>query len=157
MLDKVLTGSAGELLEKVGGLVDEVVTTKEEKIQSKLEIKRLIEESQAQAAAAVSNRWEYDMKSDNKLSKNIRPLALIFLTVVFVFISAFDGNVGSFELDDAYKTIYQSLLMAVYGAYFVGRTVEKANSARQVSDEITFEELDPKPKRRRRRRSKPTK
>ena len=65
------------------------------------------------------------MASDNKLSKNIRPATLIFLTVVFTIISFADGNAGDFTLEPAYAPIWQTLLLSVYGAYFVGRTIEK--------------------------------
>jgi hypothetical protein len=63
------------------------------------------------------------MASDNKLSKNIRPASLIFLTVVFTIISFADGNIGGFTLADGYKPIYQSLLLLAYGAYFGDRAL----------------------------------
>ena len=65
------------------------------------------------------------MSSDNWLSKNIRPMSLIFLTVVFTIISFADGNIGKFTLDEGYKPIYQSLLLLAYGAYFGSRGLEK--------------------------------
>ena len=71
------------------------------------------------------------MKSDNWLSKNIRPLVLIFLTAVFVLMSFFDGNAGEFTINDAYKPIYQTLLITVYGAYFAGRSIEKVTKAKE--------------------------
>ncbi len=68
------------------------------------------------------------MNSDSFLSKNIRPLVLIYLTVIFTVLSFFDGNIGGFSVADQYIPIFQSLLITVYGAYFVGRTWEKAKS-----------------------------
>ena len=65
------------------------------------------------------------MKSDNWLSKNIRPLICVFLTVIFVVLSMFDGNIGEFKIQDSYVPIYQTLLITVYGAYFAGRSIEK--------------------------------
>ena len=65
------------------------------------------------------------MKADNWLSKNIRPLVLIFLTFILVLLSFLDGNIGNFTIDDAYKPIYQTLLITVYAAYFAGRSIEK--------------------------------
>ena len=67
------------------------------------------------------------MASDSKLSKNIRPAVLIFLTVIFVICAFFDGNVGEFQIADEYIPIFQTLLVTVYGAYFVGRSWEKTN------------------------------
>jgi hypothetical protein len=68
------------------------------------------------------------MKSDSFLSKNIRPFILIYLTVIFTSLAFFDGNIGEFALAKEYIPIFQTLLVTVYGAYFVGRTWEKAKS-----------------------------
>ena len=66
------------------------------------------------------------LTTDSFLSKNIRPMVLIYLTVVFTILSFFDGNVGEFKIAEQYVPIFQSLLITVYGAYFVGRTWEKS-------------------------------
>ena len=50
---------------------------------------------------------------------------MVFLTMIFVLMSFFDGNLGGFTINDAYKPIYQTLLITVYGAYFAGRSIEK--------------------------------
>ena len=65
------------------------------------------------------------MKHGSWLSKNIRPMTLIFLTVCFVILSVFDGNLGEFRIGAAYVPVYQTLLMTVYAAYFAGRSIEK--------------------------------
>jgi len=44
---------------------------------------------------------------------------------VFAILSVTDGNIGEFSIGDAYKPIYQTLLLTVYGAYFAGRSIEK--------------------------------
>ena len=75
---------------------------------------------------AVTKRWEADMKSDSYLSKNIRPLILIYITVIFTALAFTDGNIGEFQIAKEYIPIFQTLLVTVYGAYFVGRTWEKA-------------------------------
>ena len=66
------------------------------------------------------------MASDSKLAKNIRPMVLIYLTFIFTVCAFFDGNVGEFKIAEEYIPIFQTLLVTVYGAYFVGRTWEKA-------------------------------
>jgi len=66
------------------------------------------------------------MASDSVLSKNIRPLVLVYLTVIFTICAFFDGNVGEFKIAEEYIPIFQTLLVTVYGAYFVGRSWEKA-------------------------------
>ena len=82
-------------------------------------------QAESQAQEQVTRRWEADMKSDNWLSKNIRPLICIFLTIIFVTLSLFDGNIGGFVIQESYIPIYQTLLITVYGAYFAGRSIEK--------------------------------
>ena len=77
------------------------------------------------AQKEVTERWNADMQSGNWLAANIRPMTLIFLTTVFAILSVTDGNIGEFAIGDAYKPIYQTLLLTVYGAYFAGRSIEK--------------------------------
>ena len=134
-LSKIFAGGAGEVLDKVGGVVDNLVPSKEEKLQLKNELEKILNEVNATAQQAVTSRWEADMKSDNWLSKNIRPLVLIFLTAVFVVMSFFDGNAGEFTINDAYKPIYQTLLITVYGAYFAGRSIEKVTKNKETETE----------------------
>ena len=63
---------------------------------------------------------------DSFLSKNIRPFVLIYLTVIFSALAFTDGNIGEFVVAKEYIPIFQTLLVTVYGAYFVGRSWEKA-------------------------------
>ena len=128
---KILSKIFGGALDQVANVVDKFVMTKEEKAEAQKEIKTILIKAEQSAQSQVSSRWENDMKSDSWLSKNIRPLTLIFLTFVFVIISFFDGNIGTFSVYEAYKPIYQTLLMVVYSAYFVGRSIEKHQSIKQ--------------------------
>ena len=121
----VLTGLAGKLLPEAGKILDELVTSGEEKAAAKQKLEELFVRAEADAQMEVTARWEADTKSGNWLASNIRPLALIFLTAVFALLSVTDGNVGEFTIGDAYKPIYQTLLLTVYGAYFAGRSIEK--------------------------------
>ena len=127
----ILSKIFGGALDQVANVVDKFVMTKEEKAEAQKEIKTILIKAEQSAQSQVSSRWENDMKSDSWLSKNIRPLTLIFLTFVFVIISFFDGNIGTFSVNEAYKPIYQTLLMVVYSAYFVGRSIEKHQSIKQ--------------------------
>ena len=121
----LLSGIFKGLFSNAKGILDETITTDEERLEAEQKLKALLEEGQKAATHAVTDRWKADLASDNKLSKNIRPATLIFLTVVFTIISFADGNAGDFQLDPAYAPIWQTLLLSVYGAYFVGRTIEK--------------------------------
>ena len=121
----ILTGLAGKLLPEAGKILDELITSGEEKAAAKQKLEELFVRAEADAQKEVTERWNADMKSGNWLAANIRPLTLIFLTSVFALLSVTDGNIGEFAIGDAYKPIYQTLLLTVYGAYFAGRSIEK--------------------------------
>ena len=124
-MSKLLKFLGGNVIEKVGGVIDNLTTTEEERLAAKQAMEEVLMQAEAQAQEQVTRRWEADMKSDNWLSKNIRPLICIFLTAMFIIISIFDGNLGEFVISPAYVPIYQTLLITVYGAYFAGRSIEK--------------------------------
>ena len=124
-MSKLLDFLGGGVIKEVGGILDNLTTTKGEKLEAQRKIKEVLMQAEVQAQQEVTKRWEADMRSDNWLSKNIRPLICIFLTAVFVVVSVFDGNAGGFVISPAYVPIYQTLLITVYGAYFAGRSIEK--------------------------------
>ncbi len=124
-MSKLLNILGGNVIEKVGTVIDNLSTSEEEALAAKKAIKEVMLKAESDAQEQVTRRWEADMKSDNWLSKNIRPLICIFLTAMFVVISIFDGNAGGFKIASAYIPIYQTLLITVYGAYFAGRSIEK--------------------------------
>ena len=121
----LLTNLFSGLFKSAEGILDTTITNKEELQQVKNELQKIVNEAEKNASNQVTDRWKSDNLSDNKLSKNIRPLSLIFVTVVFVIISFMDGNVGEFKLNESYMPVYQTLLLSIYGAYFVGRTITK--------------------------------
>ena len=124
-MSKVLSFLGGNTIEKIGDVVDKLSTSDEERMEAKRMMKQILLDAEAKGQEQVTRRWEADMKSDNWLSKNIRPLICIFLTAMFIIISIFDGNLGEFVISPAYIPIYQTLLITVYGAYFAGRSIEK--------------------------------
>ena len=124
-MKKLIQLITGGLIKDVGKVMDDLTTTDEERLAAKQKIEELLEQADKDAQDQVTERWKLDMHSDSFLSKNIRPLVLIYLTVIFTALSFFDGNIGGFQVDEAYIPIFQSLLITVYGAYFVGRTWEK--------------------------------
>ena len=116
---------SGDTIKDIGGVIDNLHTSEEEKAAAKQKMEEILAAAEQAAQAQVSARWEADMKHGSWLSKNIRPMTLIFLTVVFVILSLFDGNLGDFTISAAYVPVYQTLLMTVYAAYFAGRSIEK--------------------------------
>lgn len=73
----------------------------------------------------ISKRWDSDMRSDSYLSKNVRPLSLIFLTVTTVILIYVDSFDAGFEVATEWIDLLKSLLLGVYVAYFGSRGVEK--------------------------------
>lgn len=128
-MKKILSLLTGGLIKDVGGVIDKLTTTDEERLAAKHKIQELLEQADKDAQAQVTDRWKADMASDSYLSKNIRPLVLIYLTIIFTVLSFFDGNIGGFKVATQYIPIFQSLLITVYGAYFVGRTWEKSKQS----------------------------
>ena len=124
-MNKLFQWLTGGVIKNIGNVIDKLTTTEEEKLTIKKQIQEILEKADSDAQAQVTDRWKSDMASDSFLSKNIRPLVLIYLTVVFTVLSFFDGNIGGFAVAEQYVPIFQSLLITVYGAYFVGRTWEK--------------------------------
>lgn len=130
-MKKLLSLLTGGLVKDVGNVIDKLTTTDEERLVAKQKIQELLEKADQDAQTQITERWKLDMQSDSFLSKNIRPLVLIYLTVIFTVLAFFDGNIGGFKVAEEYIPIFQSLLITVYGAYFVGRTWEKSKKSKQ--------------------------
>ena len=73
----------------------------------------------------VSKRWESDMKSDSWLSKNTRPLTLMYLTLASTILIIIDSFHTTFDVDTAWVELLKTLLITVYVAYFGSRGAEK--------------------------------
>jgi len=125
-LSKIIQWLTGGVIKEVGDVIDKLTTTKEEKLEIKNQLQVILEAAESNAQKEVTSRWESDMASDSFLSKNIRPMVLIYLTFVFSVLAFADGNIGDFTIALEYIPIFQTLLVTVYGAYFVGRSWEKA-------------------------------
>ena len=127
-MNKIFAWLTGGVIKEIGNVIDKLTTTEEEKLEIKKQVQIILEEADNNAQQQVTDRWNADMNSDSWLPKNIRPLVLVFLTFVFSLLAFTDGNIGDFKIAKEYIPIFQTLLVTVYGAYFVGRTWEKAKS-----------------------------
>tara|TARA_R110000787_G_scaffold24468_13_gene69374 strand:+ start:189 stop:581 length:393 start_codon:yes stop_codon:yes gene_type:complete len=125
ILKKIFSSGAAELVKGVGNVLDNLTTSKEEKLEAEKKIKDMIMGYEAEMQKQVTARWSMDMNSDSWLSKNIRPLVLIFLVVSTVLLVFIDAGVIAFEVKASWVDLLQLVLITVIGAYFGGRSLEK--------------------------------
>ena len=125
ILTNLFSGGAAELVKGVGGVIDNLHTSKEEKLAAETKIKELIASHQAKMEQNITDRWSADMNSDSWLSKNVRPLVLIFLVVCTVLMIFIDAGTIAFEVEAKWTDLLQLVLITVIGAYFGGRSLEK--------------------------------
>ena len=125
VLTKIFSGGAADLVKNVGGVLDDLTTTKEEKLEAERKIKELIANYEVEMERNITARWEADLKSDSWLSKNVRPMTLIFLIVCTMLLIFIDAGAINFNVKDSYVDLLQLVLITVIGAYFGGRSLEK--------------------------------
>ena len=125
ILGTIFSGGAKDLVEGVGGVIDNLHTSKEEKLEAEIKIKELVSSYQSTLEKEISSRWTADMKSDSWLSKNVRPVVLVFLVVSTVLMIFIDAGVISFNVEAKWTDLLQLVLITVIGAYFGGRSLEK--------------------------------
>jgi hypothetical protein len=126
ILTKLFSGGAADLVKGVGGVIDNLHTSKEEKLAAEQKIKELVSDYETKMEANITDRWKSDMNSDSWLSKNVRPMVLIFLVVCTVLMIFIDAGTISFEVEDKWVDLLQLVLITVIGAYFGGRSFEKS-------------------------------
>ena len=109
------------ILKLIGGLIskDEAITPKDKEEALKLLELDIIEIQE------VSKRWSADMSSDSWLSKNVRPMMLIFLTVSTWLLILMDSLNIDFGVSVEWIDLLKSLLLTTYVAYFGSRGIEK--------------------------------
>ena len=125
ILTKMFSGGAADLVKNVGGVLDNLTTSKEEKLEAERKIKELIANYEIEMEKNITARWEADLKSDSWLSKNVRPMTLIFLIVCTMLLIFIDAGAINFNVKDSYVDLLQLVLITVIGAYFGGRSLEK--------------------------------
>ena len=125
MLGKLFSAGAADLVKGVGGVIDNLHTSAEEKLEAERKIKELVANYHVEMEKNITARWEVDLKSDSWLSKNVRPLVLIFLIVCTMLLIFIDAGALSFEVKSSWVDLLQLVLITVIGAYFGGRSLEK--------------------------------
>ena len=128
ILSKIFSSGATELIKGVGGVIDNLHTSKEEKLEAERKIQTLIANHEVEMEKTITDRWKSDMKSDSWLSKNVRPSVLIFLVVSTVLMIFIDAGTINFVVEDKWTDLLQLVLITVIGAYFGGRSLEKVKN-----------------------------
>tara|TARA_R100000781_G_C4042986_1_gene114671 strand:+ start:399 stop:773 length:375 start_codon:yes stop_codon:yes gene_type:complete len=118
LLNKIFGGGGASLIGSIDNLIDNVTTTKEEKLLIKKQMKALVQQE-------ISKRWEYDTKHGNMLTRSVRPLVLVFLIVCTMLLVFIDSGSIEFNVAEKWTDLLQLTLITVIGAYFGGRSVEK--------------------------------
>jgi len=125
ILTQIFSSGATELVKGIGGVIDNLHTSGEEKLAAEQKVKELIASYEVQMEKEISSRWNADMKSDSWLSKNVRPLVLVFLVISTVLMIFIDAGTINFVVEDKWTDLLQLVLITVIGAYFGGRSLEK--------------------------------
>jgi hypothetical protein len=125
ILTQIFSSGATELVKGVGGIIDNLHTSKEEKLAAELKVKELISNYEVEMEKTITDRWKADMNSDSWLSKNIRPMTLAFLVISTVLMIFIDAGTINFVVEDKWTDLLQIVLITVIGAYFGGRSLEK--------------------------------
>ncbi len=126
ILAKLFGSTGAGIAEKISGIVDKFVQTKEEKDQFKKEMDQIFINAEADMQKNVTERWKLDSQQHSSwLAKNVRPLVLIFLVVSTVLMVFIDAGVISFDVKASWIDLLQLVLITVIGAYFGGRSIEK--------------------------------
>ena len=137
---KFLLGSGSTIVDTVGdllpnsgvlGIVKNLIA-KDETLppEDKEKAMRLLELDKIELQE-VSKRWDSDMKSDSWLSKNTRPMTLIYLTVVTSLYIILDSLDIAFDIDESWVELLKTLLVTIYVAYFGSRGFEKYSSIKK--------------------------
>mgnify|MGYP003639084236 FL=1 len=125
ILASIFSGGATELVKGVGGVIDNLHTSEEEKLEATQKIKELVSNYEVEMEKTITDRWKSDMASDSWMSKNVRPMVLIFLVVSTVLMIFIDAGAISFDVEPKWTDLLQLVLITVIGAYFGGRSLEK--------------------------------
>lgn len=121
-----ILNTVGEFLPDQGayGIVKNIITSdKSIKPKDKEMALKLLDQDIAEMNN-ISDRWASDMKSDSWLSKNTRPMTLIYLTLAMTIFIVLDSSV-LLEINDGWVSLLEALLITVYVAYFGSRGAEK--------------------------------
>jgi len=125
ILAKIFGGAAGGVAEKISNIIAKHTFSKEDRVRFENEMAKVFLEAESEMQKNVTERWKTDMSSDSWLSKNVRPMVLIFLVVSTVLMVFIDAGLIAFDLKDSHTDLLQMVLLTCIGAYFGGLSYEK--------------------------------
>ena len=135
---QLLFGAASVINPTLGNVLDcvtstreaiEAITKSEAPADDKVKLQQIIYEQQEKEITAITSRWEADSMSDSWMSKNVRPLVLVWCIVIFSLAGILDSVESiPFQINSTWNDTFEKVMMAVVLAYFGGRTTEKATS-----------------------------
>ena len=127
ILHKLFGKAGGSVVDKLAGVADRFIRTKDEKAAFEKEMTQILIEAEAAMQKNVTERWKADLEHGNWLTRSVRPLVLIFLIVTTVLMVFIDSGSINFNVEEKWTDLLQLVLMTTIGAYFGGRSVEKFN------------------------------
>tara|TARA_R100000479_G_scaffold169835_2_gene111903 strand:- start:198 stop:605 length:408 start_codon:yes stop_codon:yes gene_type:complete len=125
ILAKIFGSAGGSIADKISGVVDKFVQTKDEKAAFEKEMTNIFMSHELSLEKEISERHKNDMQSDSWLSKNIRPLLTIFSLVLYTLFAISDGNIGEFNIANQYVDLLGQIVIMSLGFYFTSRGIEK--------------------------------
>jgi len=125
ILAKIFGGAGVSIAEKLGGVVDKFVRTKDEKAEFEKQMTEIFMSHEISLEKEITSRHAADMQSDSWLSKNIRPLLTIFSLVLYTLFALTDGNIGDFNIANQYVDLLGQIVIMSLGFYFTSRGIEK--------------------------------
>ena len=125
ILSKLFGNGGGAVVDKLAGVADKFIRTKDEKAEFEKEMTQIFIEAEAQMQKNVTERWKADLEHGNWLTRSVRPLVLVFLIVSTVLMVFIDSGSIAFQVEEKWTDLLQLVLLTVIGAYFGGRSVEK--------------------------------
>jgi len=125
ILAKIFGGAGCSIADKISGVVDKFVQTKDEKAAFEKEMTNIFMQHELSLEKEITSRHAADMQSDSWLSKNIRPLLTIFSLVLYTLFAITDGNIGDFNIANQYVDLLGQIVIMSLGFYFTSRGIEK--------------------------------
>jgi hypothetical protein len=128
ILAKIFGNTGVGIAEKISGIVDKFVHTKEEKAEFQKQMDQIWISAEADMQKNVTERWKVDLINGNTLTRSVRPIVLLFLIVSTVLLVFVDSGSINFEVSSEWIELLKVLLMVTVSAYFGGRSYEKVKN-----------------------------